>query len=390
MVCVCVEHTQRDHSRLKNTNRLETQLKSTRKSNQQNALGFNVRCIRCAAAAWFAATAGVAHADASQAAAGAATMTSPGVQMYGLIGMYIDSSKLSTTRASTVQMGGGGMTTSFWGMRGREDIGGGNAVVFSLEGFFRPNTGHNGRNATDGLFSRNAYVGLTGAFGTVKLGEQTNPTYINQQFVNPFGSSVVFSPLIVQSYTASYNNTQIGDTVWQNAVEYVSPSYGGLTGTVIYGVSSATGHQGRDNLGLHLTYVNGPVTAVFSAQRVRSVAVAPSTGQYLYLVGAAYDASFVKVYGAAQMTSNNDVETGSHTYELGVSVPLSPSNVILAEWARTKHSAPLDRSDVRNTGSLAYDYILSKRTYVYAVYSYDKLTGNPSGSTYGVGMQHSF
>jgi predicted porin len=356
VVCVCVEHTQRDHSRLKNTNRLETQLKSTRKSNQQNALGFNVRCIRCAAAAWFAATAGVAHADASQAAAGAATMTSPGVQMYGLIGMYIDSSKLSTTRASTVQMGGGGMTTSFWGMRGREDIGGGNAVVFSLEGF----------------------------------GEQTNPTYINQQFVNPFGSSVVFSPLIVQSYTASYNNTQIGDTVWQNAVEYVSPSYGGLTGTVIYGVSSATGHQGRDNLGLHLTYVNGPVTAVFSAQRVRSVAVAPSTGQYLYLVGAAYDASFVKVYGAAQMTSNNDVETGSHTYELGVSVPLSPSNVILAEWARTKHSAPLDRSDVRNTGSLAYDYILSKRTYVYAVYSYDKLTGNPSGSTYGVGMQHSF
>ncbi|WP_051453966.1 porin [Paraburkholderia caribensis] len=346
--------------------------------------------MRYAAAAWFAAAAGVAHADASQAAAGAATMTSPGVQMYGLIGMYIDSSKLSTTRASTVQMGGGGMTTSFWGMRGREDIGGGNAVVFSLESFFRPNTGQNGRNATDGLFSRNAYVGLTGAFGTVKLGEQTNPTYINQQFVNPFGSSVVFSPLIVQSYTASYNNTQIGDTVWQNAVEYVSPSFGGLTGTVIYGVSSTTGHQGRDNLGLHLTYVSGPVTAVFSAQRVRSVAVAPSTGQDLYLVGAAYDASFVKVYGAAQMTSNSGVETGSHTYELGVSVPLSPSNVILAEWARTKHSAPLDRSDVRNTGSLAYDYILSKRTYVYAVYSYDKLTGNPSGSTYGVGMQHSF
>jgi predicted porin len=45
---------------------------------------------------------------------------------------------------------------------------------------------------------------------------------------------------------------------------------------------------------------------------------------------------------------------------------------------------------VRNTGSIAYDHILSKRTYVYAVYSYDKLTANPSGSTYGVGMQHTF
>jgi predicted porin len=156
-----------------------------------------------------------------------------------------------------------------------------------------------GRNTTDGPFSRNAYVGLIGSYGTFRLGEQTNPTYINQQFVNPFGSSVVFSPLIVQSYTASYNNTQIGDTVRQNAVEYVSPSYGGLTGTVIYGVSSTTGHQGRDNLGLHLTYANGPLTAVFSAQRVRTTAVAPSTGQYLYLVRAAYGAKFVKVYGAA-------------------------------------------------------------------------------------------
>ena len=331
-----------------------------------------------------------AYADDSQAAAGAASMSTSSVQLYGLIGMYIDSSKLSTTRASTVQEGGGGMTTSFWGMRGREDIGGGNAVIFSLESFFRPNTGQMGRNTTDGLFSRNAYVGLTGAYGTFKLGEQTNPTYINQQLVNPFGSSVVFSPLIVQSYTASYNNTQIGDTVWANAIEYVSPNYDGLTGTAIYGVSSTTGHQGRDNIGLHLTYAKGPLTAVFSAQRVRTAAVAPSTGQYLYLAGAAYDFSLVKLYGAAQMTSNTNVETGSHTYELGVSVPLSPSNVILAEWARTKRSAPLDGGNVRNTGSLAYDYILSRRTYVYVVYSYDKLTANPSGSTYGVGMQHTF
>ena len=333
---------------------------------------------------------GVAHADPSQANAGAAQLPYSAVQMYGLMGMYVDSSKLSTTPKSTVQMGGGGLTTSFWGVRGREDIGGGNAVIFSLESFFRPNTGQMGRNTTDGLFSRNAYVGLTGGYGTVKFGLQTNPTYINQQLVNPFGSSVVFSPLIVQSYTASYNNTVIGDTVWQNAVEYVSPSFNGLTGTAIYSVSSTTGHQGRDNLGLHLTYVNGPMTAVFSAQRDRTAAVAPSTGQYLYLVGAAYDAKFVKIYGAAQTTNNTNVETGSHTYALGLSVPLTPADAILAAWARTKHSAPLSASNVRNTGTVSYNHILSKRTQVYLIYSYDKLSEHPSGSTYGVGIQHTF
>lgn len=350
----------------------------------------NAACLSAALLAASGLAARTAYADDSKTAAGAVTSSSSSVEMYGLIGMYIDSSRLSTARSSTAQLAGGGMTTSFWGLRGREDIGGGNAVIFALESFFRPNTGQMGRNTTDGLFSRNAYVGLTGAYGTFKFGEQTNPTYINQQLVNPFGSSVVFSPLIVQSYTASYNNTVIGDTVWDNAVEYVSPSYGGLKATAIYGVSSTTGHQGRDNIGLHLTYAKGPLTAVFSAQRVRTAAVAPSTGQDLYLAGAAYDFTLLKLYGAAQMTSNHSVETGSHTYELGVSVPLSPSNKIIAEWARTKHSAPLNGSNVRNTGSIAYDYILSKRTYVYVVYSYDKLTANPSGSTYGVGMQHTF
>ncbi|MGH8780241.1 porin [Paraburkholderia sp.] len=362
-------------------------MKLTRQNGSRRGFGFHRVCL---ATTCLLTAGGAAHAeDAAQSSANAA-IASSSVQMYGLIGMYVDSSKLSTTRASTVQEGGGGLTTSYWGMRGREDLGGGNAVIFGLESFFRPNTGQLGRNTTDGLFSRNAYVGLTGRYGTFKFGEQTNPTYINQQLVNPFGSSVVFSPLIVQSYTATYNNTVIGDTVWQNAVEYVTPNTGGLTGTVIYSVSSTTGHQGRDNLGLHLTYRNGPLTAVFSAQRDRTAAVAPSTGQYLYLAGFAYDAKFAKVYAAAQMTSNNDVETGSHTYELGLSVPLTASTAILAEWARTKHSAPLDRSNVRNTGTVAYDYILSKRTQVYVVYSYDKLTDNPSGSTYGVGIQHTF
>src|SRR5262249_56738663 len=107
---------------------------------------------------------------------------------------------------------------------------------------------------------RNAYAGLTGPYGTVKLGEQTNPTYLNQQFVNPFGSSVVFSPLIVQSYTAAFSNTEIGDTVWRNALEYVSPNFSGLTAAVIYGVSVTTLQQAHGHLGLHPPVIPRTVT----------------------------------------------------------------------------------------------------------------------------------
>ncbi len=140
-------------------------------------------------------------------------MSSSSLEMYGLIGEFVDSLKLSGAPKSTAQVGGGGLVTSYWGIRGSEDIGGGNSVIFGLESFFRPNNGEQGRSAADPFFSRNAFVGLSGSFGTVKFGRQTNPTYLNQQLVNPFGSSVVFSPLIVQSYVASFHNTEIGDTV---------------------------------------------------------------------------------------------------------------------------------------------------------------------------------
>jgi predicted porin len=312
------------------------------------------------------------------------------VQLYGLVGTYIDSLKRSDSKASTVQEGSGGLTTSYFGIRGSEDIGGGTKVIFVLESFFQPNTGAQGRSAADPFFSRNSYVGVTGDFGTLTAGRQTNPTYTNMQLVNPFGSSVVFSPLVVQSFTATYGSAILGDTVWNNSVEYATQNYHGLTGTVIYGVSSVTGHQGADNLGLHLTYQSGPATAVFSAQRDRVSPILPETAQYAYLAGGAYDFHIVKVYGAAEMTSNRGLETGTHTYELGLSIPVGPAGSILAEWARTKLSAPHDGDTTRNTSSIAYDYRLSKRTDVYAVYSLDKLTKDSTGSTFGGGIRHTF
>ena len=315
---------------------------------------------------------------------------SSSIELYGLIGMYIDQSKVSTTPHGTIQAGGGGLTTSYWGLRGREDLGGGTAAIFVLESFFRPNTGQMGRNATDGLFSRNAYVGFSTPYGTLKLGEQTTQTYTNQILLNPFGASVVFSPLVVQSYTAAYNNTVIGDTVWDNVIGYYSPSFHGLTGAVQYGVSSVTGSQGRDNLGLHLNYENGPVQVALSAQRVRAALTAPGAEQYLYLAGATYNANFAKFYGAMQTTNTTTAQVGSHTYQAGLSIPVTAVSVILAEWALTRQRAPHNNDTVHNTGSVAYDYNLSKRTDVYTAYSYDKISSKPSGSTYGVGMRHTF
>jgi predicted porin len=65
---------------------------------------------------------------------------------------------------------------SRWGLRGKEDLGGGWAAIFELESGFAPNSGalQNGNR----LFGRAAWVGIEAPYGTIRVGRQINMTYI--------------------------------------------------------------------------------------------------------------------------------------------------------------------------------------------------------------------
>jgi predicted porin len=103
-----------------------------------------------------------------------------------------------------------------------------------------------------------------------------------------------------------------------------------------------------------------------------------------------YGAKFAKFYGAIQTTNTTTSHIRAHTYEFGVSVPVTPVSSILAEWAMTRKAPSGAQNTTRNTGAIAYDYFLSKRTDVYVVYMADKLSRNALGNTFGVGVQHKF
>ena len=81
-------------------------------------------------------------------------------------------------------------------------------------------------------------------------------------------------------------------------------------------------------------------------------------------------------------------------------MPVGQGSVLLS-WARTNvkatgdFSAVLGGTDVkssivRNTVSLGYDYFFSKRTDVYGIVSYDKLSEQSSGVSAGVGIRQRF
>ncbi|WP_051971662.1 porin [Massilia sp. 9096] len=323
--------------------------------------------------------------------AAASAQAQTNVQVYGLVGSYFGSIKRSDNVDRTTVVGSGGLTTSWWGIRGSEDLGDGTKAIFQLEQFFQPDTGGAGRSPTDPTgFSRSGWVGLSGSYGQLTIGRHTSPYYVSMQMVNPFGSSVVFSPLVVQSYVASFSNTVIGDTVWNNVIQYVAPTVGGLSTTIVYAPGEVAGNSSVNNAGVHLRYVHDKLTAVLSAQRVRTAAVAPSTGQEAYLAGMAYDAGWAKLYASAQATDNAVTNIRSRTWQLGTSVPVTAGGSILVSWAHTTQDNPKAVVGTHDTAGLGYDYFMSRRTDVYLTYLYDHIEGKVKGNSYALGIRHTF
>lgn len=312
------------------------------------------------------------------------------VEVYGLVGAYVGSIKRSGDKAAVTLEGGGGLTTSYVGFRGQESLGGGLKTIFSLESFLRPDTGEQGRNTSDPLFSRNAWIGLAGDFGALTLGRQTNPTYAVMSRLSPLGSSVVFSPLALHTFVAAYGGAILGDSVWNNTIAYSMPAAKGFTATAIYGLGEQANRGGMANLGLHGGYISGKFMAALSAQRLRvNIATPLPAEQHAYVAGANYDFGVVKAYVNAGRTDIHGGAT-SRLRDAGVSVPVSPAGTLLGELARTRAWLPGAAATLRRTATVGYDYRFCARTDVYALYLYDKKSSAAAAGSAALGIRHLF
>jgi predicted porin len=102
---------------------------------------------------------------------------------------------------------------------GREDLGGGMNAFFTLNHRFRINTGEVNNPGGTGHFYRNAFVGLGGGFGDVRLGRMLMPL---QEWNGAFDA-------FDTGYVASTHTGGINATVRStNTIYYRSPSMGGL------------------------------------------------------------------------------------------------------------------------------------------------------------------
>ncbi|MFM0501487.1 porin [Paraburkholderia caffeinilytica] len=318
------------------------------------------------------------------------------VQLYGLVDVYAGAQRNLGAKTAWAE-NSGGMSTSFWGIGGQEDVGHGYSAVFALEAFFRTVNGAAGRTASDTFFGRNAYVGIKGPVGSLLLGRNTLPYYVTALSMNPFGNSFGFSPVLVQMYKGLTGQGLIGDTNWNNSIMYVSPALAGVTLTGVYASGNQPGQVGTNQIAGDLKYTNGSFSAAFSFQRARysiapgdlAASIAGFSQQTAYLAAASYNFGLFKLSALVQRIEDSisSGDQNSNSGELGVQIPVGVG-AVLASYMYTKSKGRGD--PFRKTWAVGYDYPLSKRTDMYVAYLNDSATRLSSGYNAGAGIRTRF
>jgi predicted porin len=328
------------------------------------------------------------------------------VTLYGIADAYVGSieNKTQTAAGETkVRQGvvnGSGLSSSRWGLKGSEDLGGGLKGIFVLESGFDISTGasangagNSAANQSSILFGRTALVGLSGGFGTVALGRQytaydtlrgaTNNIYDSNTFAT---TSAIWSTGVVD-----YSNRV------NNAISYVSPDFAGFSGAVVYGFGEdkTAALSASASTSVHIKYSNGPLLVGYAHQREKangvgsvlfggttnnsnfgstagSAALFADTRKY-NMVGASYDFGVAKITGsynqAKGLIATNAAGTTTAAgkdkeFQVGASVPFGAAAVAVG-YSRSKSQA--NGGENVGTGySLLGTYSLSKRTTLYA------------------------
>ena len=260
-----------------------------------------------------------------------------------------------------------GQGSSRFGFRGSEDLGGGLKANFVMEAGINLDDG-SANNGGGNFFSRAAWVGLSGGFGEVRLGRQVLGSF----GVHANGLAAGASNGL---YEAGANIAQ-GGVRFANAIQYRSPDFGGISGTVSLrapeGSVSSTSVESRPSaaatfntaaivnsglvadsaetknkagLDLSIAYANGPIYVGFGYNKTQSSTTGSNNEAGALFTSSATDAKITDYsisasynFGVAQpffsYVNRKNVSTGN-TAGPGVAL----TNGVLAALAPNQNSA---------------------------------------------------
>lgn len=299
-------------------------------------------------------------------AAGAAQAQSQ-VAVYGLIDLSVDATRNGDS--TTYRMLSGAQTGSRVGFRGSEDLGGGNRANFVLENGFLADSGAAATAGT--LFNRQAWVGLSGAWGEVRVGRQNSPIYIPLEGkLDATGASTIASGL---------NSLATLSVRASDALSYQTPNVGGLSAQVLVGLREAAsaGANGIGSTHTAVNYLKGPVDVSAGYQKVESAdrLVTLRAG----FAGASYDFGTVKAFLGYHDARQSDNSVRKRVYTTSAAYRFTPATSASLVYTRL-NDRTANGHDADHIGLMGQHW-LSKQTLTYV--SIAKLR-NRHGATYAL------
>lgn len=214
---------------------------------------------------------------------------------------------------------GGGLTESYWGLKGNEDLGGGLSAQFNVESHFGPNSGAIVPANSDNFFQV-AFVGLTSTtLGQLMLGRQYNVAFEGVSMT--YGSNLWAGPQDPYFNLFKPEQTMLAGARTSNMIQYIAQ----LGGFYLLAQYAPGGHAGGgaagSQYGAAVVYApdKGPFTLGASVMRIRDDA---TSGHFdIYTGGGSL------TIGNARVNAGYIVNTRDNEFTSFANGPFSPTDL---------------------------------------------------------------
>ncbi|KWF60924.1 porin [Burkholderia pseudomultivorans] len=337
----------------------------------------------------------------------AAAHAQSSVTLYGLLDggvAYVSHAAAADGTSGSAFRFGNAMSGNRWGLKGSEELGGGLSAVFQLESGYSLGTGVAAQGGRE--FGRTAIVGLSSTrWGTIRMGRQYDPLV---DLVSALTEDAYFGltfgpPGDVDNYDGSMRVN--------NAIKYTSPLVGGVRLAALYGFGGVAGATSAGQTwSVAGSYAYGPFSVAagyFSANggntmngagvrtwsasadspfntaanagfaSTHAVNIARIAAQYAagaWTVGAGYSRTEYVPDGASAFHVRTRFNDGSAFANYRIGAALNAGIGYHYTWLAGASDAHYHQL---NAG---LDYLLSKRTDVYAIAAFQRASGTTLGA----------
>lgn len=335
-----------------------------------------------------------AHAQAP------ATAPTSSVTMYGLIDASLRhaGNVISPSGDGNTDLGDGIFTGSRWGLRGREDLGGGLWTSFTLEAGFDPSSGavtqatttaDYGQAATTRFFGREATVGLGNAWGAAKAGRQFTVAHVISTGFQPQGNPNNNAVSIFSSHHVARQDNLLRVDATLGDVQLI----GGYT------FGGQPDMSANATWALGAVYAKGDITFGGYVQYMNNIT--DTETRKIYGLGGNYKITkdFVAFGGYMHRSAEVSPQENS-VWTLGANYELTPQVQLSAAYLSDDQSGSAALDGSRTVGFVTANYKFSKRSDLYAVIDSNDVTGGYAKpafmgtkgrqTAYSVGLRHRF